>query len=433
MSSLPFGEQLPLLRTAVPGPASRALVDVLAKHECPAITARRARRAEELGTADDDPFVGLRGRGANLEDADDNVFVDLTAGFAVSLLGHADPGVVAALHAQAERLLHASGDFWPDVARIRLLERLARVAPAGLEVALLGLSGSDAVDAAIKTARLATGRTGILVFEGGYHGLALGVLGTQAYAPAFTAPFVGSCPPLARTCGWACSMDEVRAALADGSIGLVIVEPLQGRGGMRAPPSGWLAELVNVAHSYGALVAFDEIQCGLGRTGAVWMGETEGAVPDLLCTGKALGGGLPLSACLGSRDLMSAWGSSVGEALHTQTFLGHPLACATALVVLDALQQHDLAGRCGRLGAHLRAGLEARGLPVVGRGLMLGAKLDVDVLATCRSLLRRGWVVLPAGRGSAAVLSLTPPVCLTDAQVEGFFDALDAALLEVRR
>lgn len=432
MTTLPFGEQLPLLRTTVPGPASAAAVDVLARHECPAITARRARRAASLGAASDDPFVWRAAAGANVEDLDGNVFVDLTAGFGVALLAHRDPRVVAALHAQADRLLHAMGDAWPDLTRIELLARLARLAPAGLEQAILGLSGSDAIDALVKTALLATGRTGVVVFEGAYHGLGLGVLGLQAYKPAFTDPFRAIVHPDVHVLPWAADARVVRDALRGGRIGLVLVEPIQGRGGMRPAPDGWLAVLREATREAGALLGFDEIQCGLGRAGTRWASDHDGVVPDLLATGKALGGGLPLSACLGTPDAMAAWGASAGEALHTQTFLGHPPACATALAVLEALEHDGVAERCGLRGERLIAGLQARGLAVRGRGLMLGAVLDVSAFPVARALQHRGFVVLPAGSGPAEVLGLTPPLCLTDPQQDAFLGALDEALAEVR-
>ncbi len=424
------GDSLPVLRTPVPGPRSQALIDTLARHECPAITARRARRAATLGAASDDPFVWDEAVGANVRDADGNVFVDLTAGFAVATLGHRHPEVVAAVRAQAGRLLHAMGDAWPDAARIALLERLAALAPGDLDVALLGLSGADAVDAAVKTARLATGRPGVLVFEGGYHGLALGVVGLQAYKPAFTEPFADITHGHAHALPFGCPVEQVAARLARGDIGLVIVEPLQGRGGMRPAPAGWLADLRDAARHAGALLAFDEIQCGLGRTGRVWAADHDGVVPDLLCVGKALGGGLPLSACLGSRATMDAWGASRGEALHTQTFLGHPLGCAAALAVLDVLARDDLPGRCAAVGTRLREALEAQGHAVRGRGLMLGVELGARSFAVSRALQRRGFITLPAGM-SAEVLALTPPATLTARQQDAFVAALAEALAEV--
>lgn len=422
-----FGAWRPRLQTPVPGPASRGRVDVLARHECPAVTARRARRAATLGAADTDPFVWSEAVGANVRDVDGNVFVDLTAGFAVALLGHRHPAVVRALHAQADRLLHAMGDAWPDATRIALLEALAAAAPGDLDVALLGLSGSDAVDAAVKTAILATGRPGVVTFEGGYHGLSLGVVGLQAYKPAFTDPFRGVSHPAATALPWGCDPSRLDDALAGGEIGLVLVEPLQGRGGMRPAPEGWLAAIAEVTRRHGALLAHDEIQSGLGRTGTRWAADHDGVVPDLLCTGKALGGGLPLSACLGSRAVMDAWGASRGEALHTQTFLGHPLGCATALAVLEAVAGGGVERQARAVGARLTDGLTARGLTVRGRGLMLGVELGRRSLAVARALTARGYVVLPAGM-QAEVLALTPPVSLTPDQIDGFLEALDAVL-----
>jgi 4-aminobutyrate aminotransferase-like enzyme len=405
-------------------------VDVLARHECPAITARRLRRALAVdpgGTSGAcDPIVWDEAVGANVRDADGNVFVDLTAGFGAAFVGHRHPEVVAAVDVQMRRLVHASGDAWPDTTRIRLLERLAADAPPGadgpLEVSILGLSGSDAVDAAVKTARLATGRPGVLTFSGGYHGLALGVLGLQRYNPAFTDPFREIVHPHVREARWAGPASEIEAALADGTVGLVLVEPIQGRGGVRVPPPGWLREVATTAHRAGALLAFDEVFTGIARTGAWFACGEEGIAPDLLCVGKGLGGGWPLSACLGTRAAMSAWGASTGEALHTQTFLGHPVGCAAALAVLDLVVRDDLTRRAREVGADLTARLTARGFSVRGRGVMLGVPLPRP-LESCRALLQRGFITLPAGAGPE-VLELTPPVCLTPAQADAFVDAL---------
>lgn len=429
VSEGPSGDALPCVLTAIPGPASRVAIDTLARHECPAITARRARRAIALGAADDDPIVWDAARGANVQDVDGNVYVDLTAGFAVALVGHRHPAVVAAVHAQADRLLHAMGDAWPDQARVKLLDRLARIAPGDLEVSILGLSGSDAVDAAIKTATLATGRTGVITFGGSYHGLSLGVVALQGYKPAFTEPFRAIAHPDVRHLPWACDLQELSAALAAGDVGMVMVEPIQGRGGMRTPPPGWLARVAELTRAAGALLAFDEIQSGLGRAGTMWAGDHDGVVPDLLCLGKALGGGMPISACMGPRRVMDAWGASRGEALHTQTFLGHPVGCAAGLAVLDTIADDALVERSRTGGAWLRGQLESRGLTVRGRGMMLGVELDHS-LAVCRALMRRGFLVLPAGQ-QAEVLCLTPPLCITRVQLGAFLTALDEARTEV--
>ena len=413
-----LGSLAPELRTAVPGPASVAAVDRLARHECPAITARRARRAATLGTADVDPIVFAEAVGANVVDADGNVFVDLCGGFAVALLGHRHPGVLSAVERQQGRLLHAMGDAYPDTTRIDLLEQLAAACPGDLSVSILGLSGADAVDGAVKTALLATGRTGVLSFHGSYHGLSLGTLALQGYKASFHEPFRAIAHPDVRRLPYGASLADVRAALSGGDIGLVLVEPVLGRGGIRPAPEGWLAGLAEAARSAGALVCFDEIQCGLGRTGAPFAGPAAGVVPDLLCVGKALAGGFPLSATVGTPAVMAAWGASGGEALHTQTFLGHPVGCAAAQVVLRELAS----GLCGRVLERGEALVRAFGTRS-HRGLGLMRAVTVrDGLAASRALLQRGFIVLPAGPDS---IGLTPPVCLTDAQIDAFAAALD--------
>jgi 4-aminobutyrate aminotransferase-like enzyme len=411
------GRDLPLLLTEVPGPASRAWVDRLARHECPAITARRARRAAALGAADTDPVVWSEAVGVNVSDVDGNLFVDLCAGFGVAAVGHRHPAVVAAGHAQLARLPHAMGDAFPDVQRIALLERLCAL--TGMDRVIFGSSGSDAVEAALKTARVATGRDRVLAFTGGYHGLSSAPLAALGYhRSAFHepfSPFLGQHVDLAP---WAGDWPDLEPYAA------VLVEPVQGRGGMRSPPAGWLGALHSAARAAGALVIHDEIYSGLGRTGQLLAaGDMR---PDLLCLGKALGGGFPISACLGTAGAMDAWGASKGEAIHTQTFLGNPVGCAMALAVLDVIEAEDLVARARVEGDRFAAALG--GLPgvhaVSGRGLMLGVHV-ADSLGVTRRMLERGWIVLPCGeRGEA--LGLTPP--LTTPRV--VLDAAVSALAE---
>ena len=180
----------PVLVSALPGPKSSAWIDRLAARECPAITARRARRAEALGATGDDPVVWQEAVGANVVDVDGNILVDMTAGFGVASVGHRNPAVVAAGSSQLGRLPHAMGDAFPDPVRIQLLERLAEI--SGMDRAILGSSGSDAVEAALKTARIATGRDGVLTFAASYHGLSYGALSVTRYkAESFRAPVAG--------------------------------------------------------------------------------------------------------------------------------------------------------------------------------------------------------------------------------------------------
>jgi len=388
-------------------------VDRLAARECPGVTARRARRAARLGVADTDPIVWAEALGSNVLDVDGNRLVDLTAGFGVAGVGHRNPQVVAAGRGRMGRLVHAMGDAFPDVGRIRLLEELAAV--SGMERGILGSSGSDAVEAALKTARIATGRDGVLCFEGGYHGLTYGALAVGGYKPeAFRAPFAGQLGWHARRLPFGDLPGNLEG------VGAVIVEPIQGRGGMRAPPAGWLAALRAMCDRDGACLIFDECYTGFGRAGDWFAFQHEGVRPDLLCVGKSLGGGFPISACLGTAACMDAWGASRGEALHTQTFLGHPVGCAMALAALREIADLNLPGRARMLGSWLAGALASFG-PVRGRGLMLGVELP-DPLAASRGLLERGYIALPAGvRGE--VLAITPPLTISRPQLEGCLDA----------
>lgn len=361
-------------------------------------------------------MVWDRAIGANVWDVDGNRYVDLTSGFGVALMGHRHPSVVRAAHEQVDRLIHAMGDAWPDRSRIEMLASLARFAPSAVPVAILGLSGSDAVDAAVKTARLATGKRGVLVFDNGYHGLASGVLALQSARPQFAEPFADTLHPAVHRLPFGAPVHDVASTLDQHEIGLVLVEPIQGRGGIQVAPDGWLGALGDAARAHGALLALDEILTGMGRTGTPFAGPALGAEPDLICIGKALAGGFPLSACLGTEAAMAAWGASTGESLHTQTFLGHPVGCAAALAVLTVL--HD--GYLDVVNERSDA-LERILPPTTGRGLMRCLDVGTDSLAASRALLNRGFLVLP---NDATSIQVVPPATITDGQLEAFAQAL---------
>jgi 4-aminobutyrate aminotransferase/(S)-3-amino-2-methylpropionate transaminase len=421
------GNDLPALVTPIPGPLSRGWVDRLALRECPAITARRARRAAALGRADDDPPVWVAARGVNVRDADGNLLVDLTAGFGASSVGHAHPAVVAAGQHQLATLPHAMGDAYFHPGRVELLEVLADL--TGLDRAILGSSGSDAVEAALKTARIATGRDRILAFDGSYHGLSYGALPVTGYkAGAFRAPFAGQLGLHVEHAPFGGPIPDLTG------VGAVLVEPIQGRGGVRVPPAGWLASLGSRARAAGALLVFDEIFTGMGRTGSWFAFQDQGVKPDLLCVGKGLGGGFPISACLGSAAVMDAWGASTGEAIHTQTFLGNPVGCAMALATIGVIRDEGLREHAEREGAWLSRALAS--LPGVdgvrGRGLMVAPDLGsgVRALAASRAMLRRGWIVLPAGE-AGEVLAFTPPLTVQRRVLEAAVQTLGSVLEEL--
>jgi 4-aminobutyrate aminotransferase-like enzyme len=440
MSRTTLGRRLPEIRVAPPGPASRAL-------------ARRLRDVESRNVTQVTggwPIFWDEARGANVRDADGNVYLDLTGAFGVALLGHAHPAVVEAVRDQAERLLHGMGDVHPPSMKVELLERLVALTPWGDTRAVLSSTGSEAVETALKTALVATGRPGILAFEGAYHGLTLGALATTARA-RFREPFGAR---LYRGVAFAPFPDPVRegpdaagralarveeilargAPLPDGSvhpIGAVLVEPVQGRGGARVAPDGFMARLSELAEAAGALVIADEVLTGVGRCGVPLASTRVGLRPDLVCLGKALGGGLPLSACLGPARVMDSWPESDGEALHTSTFLGHPLACAAGVAVLEAVEAEGVMERARRVGGTLIAELRralggVEGVADVrGLGLLIGIEfgrgpgLEPSRGAAARAAeaaLAEGVLVLPSG-DHGHVLELTPPVELTDAQV----------------
>jgi 4-aminobutyrate aminotransferase/(S)-3-amino-2-methylpropionate transaminase len=430
------GTAPPAMIAALPATKSGALVESLALSECPALTARRARREEQTGVPHD-PIVWTRALGANVWDADGNRYVDLSAGFGAAAVGHNHPQVVAALAAQSGKLVHALGDMHPSDVKIALLQRLAALAPMPEARVMLGLSGSDAITAALKTALLATGKPGVLAFTGSYHGLDYGPLAACGFNDAFRMPFAAQLNPHVVFAPYG-DLAAVERALKKAPIGAVLVEPVLGRGGVVVPPNEFLRELPALCSKHGALLVLDAIMAGLGRNGLWPCGVGEEVEADLVCLGKALGGGLPVSACLGSGEVMRAWSGAVshtgGIPLHTGTFFGNPLACAAALAALSVMERESLTARAAVLGARfmqaLRTRLGARVREVRGAGLLIGIDTGSAErgLTAGRRLLEAGYITVPAGDGS--VISLTPPLTIASALLEGFASACERVLNE---
>jgi 4-aminobutyrate aminotransferase/(S)-3-amino-2-methylpropionate transaminase len=439
--SRPGESLLPDIRVKPPGPRSRELSARLARIESPSIDARRQARAEQSGH-EQSPIVYARAQGVHVDDVDGNRYVDLAAGFGALLLGHRAAPVERAMQSQGERLWLALGDVYPSDAKVALCERLARLFPEAGARVLLGSSGADAVTAAVKTAVLATGRAGVVAFEGAYHGLSYAPLAACGLNPSFRAPFAEQLGAHVRFVPY--PLDEagldgaraaVDAALSDRSVGAVLVEPILGRGGCVVPPRGFLPALRAACDRAGALLVCDEIWTGLGRSGA-WLASVDSEVtPDVICLGKGLGSGLPVSACIGSDRCMAAWGAHGGATLHTATHGGAPLACAAAVATLEALEQGRLIERSRSVGekwaARLRECVAGRGVTEVrGRGLMVGVALDggaARALAVSRRLLERGWIVLTGGT-AGDVLTLTPSLDIDWELLEAFAGELAQAL-----
>lgn len=404
---------------SIPGPASRAL-------------ARRLRRVESRNVTylgEHFPVFWRAASGAHVVDVDGNRFLDLTAAFGVALVGHAHPEVVEAVERQARTLLHGMGDVHPPEVKLELLERLAEVSPWEECRSVLTTSGSEAVEVALKTALLATGRPGIVAFEGGYHGLTLGSLAATARED-FRAPFRERLYAGVTFLPWPNDPTEATEVLERmrgslGEVGAVLVEPIQARAGIRIPPPGFLAALGEVARAEGALLILDEIFTGFGRAGALFSGPAQGAIPDVICAGKALAGGLPVGVCMAPPAVMDAWPESEGEAIHTSTFLGHPLTCAAGVAVLKVVEEEEIPRKARDVGELLKSGLreELAGHPTVkdirGEGLMVGVELDAvgpGAFAWTEEALALGLMLLPSGP-TGHVISLTPPACLSEDEV----------------
>ena len=423
------------------------------------------------------PIVWERAKGVHVWDAEGKKYLDLTAAFGVAAAGHANPRVVKAGQKQMAKLLHAMGDVHPHALKAELARELSRITferwaktNRKPEIGnrkwgkvIFSNSGFEAVESALKTALLATGKRGVIAFEGAYHGLGYGAL-NATHREHFRSPFrsqlrefghfvpfpkisEGRVPrvPKFRNSQSSSLRDiesRIRQIFRREKIGAILVEPIQARGGINIPPPEFLPLLRQLCDEHGALLILDEIYTGFGRTGKWFACEHSGVTPDLICLGKALTGGFPLSACVGRADLMdAAWPASTGEAIHTSTFLGHPVGCAMALAQISEIKQLKLPERAAILGAELLKQLSILHPPssilvsIRGLGLMAGVELNLPdgkpateaALSAIKTLLHRGYIFLPEGE-HGNVISFTPPLTITRAQLAKAVGALKQVL-----
>lgn len=370
------------------------------------------------------PLELVSGRGATVTAADGREYLDLLAGIAVNSLGHAHPAVVDAVSRQIGELGHVSNLYVHPVV-VELAERLEALLDVEQPVrAFFCNSGAEANEAAFKIARR-TGRSRILAAENGFHGRTMGALAMTGQ-PTKRAPFEPM-PPGAEYYPYgdiAALRTLVEQAPADTAA--VILEPLQGEGGVVEPPEGFLADVRDLCTEHGALMIVDEVQTGVGRTGAMFATRRAGVVPDVITLAKGLGGGLPIGACLG----IGAAGELLTAGQHGTTFGGNPVACAAALAVLDTMESEDLIAHVDRLGRLLAAEIECLDHPLVdhvrGRGLLLGVVLTASRAKEVEAAARAaGFLVGAAGPD---VIRLAPPLVLTEEQVARFVSALPAIL-----
>jgi acetylornithine/succinyldiaminopimelate/putrescine aminotransferase len=295
------------------------------------------------------------------------------------------------------------------------------------------------VEAALKTAVLASGRSGILSFEGGYHGLGYGALLGQGIA-WFREPFSEQLARVTQRLPFPSSDEELEIFRTDlwkldaSEIGAVIVEPIQGRGGIVVPPNGFLKELRKWCDHCGAILIFDEIYTGFLRTGKMFACEWEEVVPDLICLGKALAGGFPISVCIGKTEVMDAWPETHGEALHTSTFLGNPMGCAMALEAIRRYREPETVAMIHQASEFLANALQSLSdldctREIRGKGLMMGIEINSSELAinAVKGLLQDGIFALPDGP-DGDVIAFTPPFCITSEEIHFSIEKLRTRL-----
>jgi 4-aminobutyrate aminotransferase len=432
---------LPDLRTELPGPRAREVLERDARVTSPSLP-----RAY--------PLVPRRGFGSALEDVDGNLFLDGNAGIAVCATGHAHPRVVEAVRRQAGELLHYSAsDFYLPIYS-ELCEALAATAPMpGPVRVFLTNSGTEAVEGAIKLARAATGRQYVISFFGAFHGRTYGSVSLTASKAKYHSGFgpllpgvlhapYGYCHrcPLNLTwpaCGNA-TVDQIEQVLfryqvEPSEVAAVFVEPVQGEGGYVVPPPGWLAKLAELCRRHGILLVADEVQSGMGRTGRMWAVEHAGVEPDVLVSAKGLASGLPLGAFVARAELMERWPPGA----HGSTYGGSPVPCAAGLATLAVVRDEDLLGNAREQGRLLLDGLALvqRRVPwlveeVRGVGLMIGVELPSAALAEAVQLacFRRGLLVLEAGESA---VRLSPPLVVTADQCRTALQLFTEAVEEV--
>jgi 4-aminobutyrate aminotransferase / (S)-3-amino-2-methylpropionate transaminase / 5-aminovalerate transaminase len=426
------------IRTEIPGPQSRALM------------ARRARSVPR-GISHAVPVFAASGNGAQVTDVDGNVFLDFAGGIGVMNVGHSEASVVDAIKRQAEQFTHTCFSVAPYEGYISLADRLAALTPGSFAKKTLFVnSGAEAIENAVKIARHATGRSGVLCFEDGFHGrtlLALSLTSKVApykvgfgpfaadvlrvpYAYCYRCAYGGTFPD----CAFACvsTLEDHFKRYADpGTIAAVVVEPVLGEGGFVVPPLGYLSQLASVCRKHGILVIADEVQTGFGRTGRMFACEHDNVEPDLMVVAKSLAGGLPLAAVVGRAELMDA----PGEGGLGGTFGGNPLACAAAHAVLDRFESRDLLRRSEAIGvrieARARTWFERFGMvgDVRRRGAMVGVELvrnrdtrepaKHETEEVVRLACERGVLLVAAGTFGNVVRFLTPLVISDDELDEG--------------
>ncbi len=434
------------IKTAIPGPKSKAL-------------AERRDHAVPRGLSQSTPVYVAKAEDAWLEDVDGNRYVDFAGGIGCINVGHRREAVVAAIREQLDRYLHTCVQVTPYEGYVRLAERMNEVTPGRFRKKTLFVnSGAEAIENAVKIARVHTGRPGIIAFEDAFHGRTMMTLAltskTHPYKAGF-APFPSDVYRIPYAYCYRCSYslrypscdvfcashleDTFKRVVAAEEVAAVIAEPVLGEGGFVVPPKEFFRILIDICHNHGVLFIADEVQSGFGRTGKLFASEHYGIEPDIVVTAKSLGGGLPLAAVTGRAEIMDAPGpGGLGG-----TFAGNPLSCAAALAVLDIFEHENLLERANALGNRFqkRAREWQERWPMIGDVRGLGAMQAIELVQSpekrepaadeanqiVQYCYEHGLIVLSAGSYSN-VIRLLVPLVGTDAQMDEGLDVLEAAL-----
>ncbi len=440
--------KIPSIITPLPGPEARKVLALDHQLISPSYTR-------------DYPMVARRGQGACVEDVDGNVFLDFAAGIAVVSTGHCHPDVVRAIQRQAETLIHMSGtDFYYPLL-VQLAEKMAEITPGRFpKRVVFGNSGAEAIEAAIKIARYHTKRHRLIAFLGAFHGRTLGALSLTASKPVQRRGFGPLLPGVAHVpypnpyrcpaghrapeCVSDCICTEFiekqlfRTAVPADEVAAIVVEPIQGEGGYIVPPPGFLVRLRQLADRHGILLIFDEVQCGMGRTGKMFACEHFGAVPDILVTAKGIASGLPLGVVVARAELMD-WGPGA----HASTFGGNPVACAAALETIRLLEEKYVAN-AARVGEYILGRLAdwPHKHPSVGHVRGLGLMIGIELVKNqetrepnpearnkvIEKAFHKGLLVLGCGEST---VRLMPPLIIEREHADIALEILDGCLSEV--
>ena len=368
------------------------------------------------------PVTVQRGQDCIVWDESGKEYIDMMGGYGTALVGHCNARVVKAIKDQIGRIITVHSSLYSKV-RSDYLDMLADAAPPGLDRIHFSNSGAESVETAIKMARRFTGKKGMIAMRGSFHGKTMGAL-SVTFNPRYRRNFM----PLIDGSSFVKFGDisALQNAINDDT-GMIIVEPIQGESGIHMPPDDFLAETREICDSKGIVLVFDEIQTGMGRTGALWAGSHWDTTPDIMCIAKGMAGGVPMGATLTRAEILD----SLSRGEHSSTFGGNPLSCAAAIATLQALTQDGLIDNAKDTGQYLYSGLQrlqdTHGIirEVRGLGLMIGVELRFVVRDILHDLIDRGVIMLYSGQ---TILRMLPPLLVSKNQIDVVLEQLDAAL-----